>query len=499
MRLVADLWKPTDKQAEAFEAAKQYRYLLYGGARGGGKSRFLRWALLAMLIRWANPKHGGHTGVRVGLFCEDYPTLKDRQITKIRAEFPTELGELKATQDEGHGFFLHPEYGGGAILLRNLDEPAKYQSAEFAAIAVEELTKNRLETFNILRASLRWPGIPDTKFIAATNPGGAGHLWVKQYWIDRDYPAELASKAEEFRFVQALPSDNPHLPDEYWQELRSQPTHIRKAWLEGSWDVFEGQAFDEWNAAVHVVDWDVPDGWTWFAGMDWGFREPSVIVLMALGPDKSVICRKEWVFRQTTPYDCGLRFGRGLSHYPLPEWIAGDSSMWAVTDGGPTYAEEFQRGLNEALHPRTVSLIAAPKGPGSRHARVMLMHKALAYKITPGKDLPDRTQLPQVRFHRDCKYLIGSIPSLPVDKNDSEDIDTHAEDHGFDAMTYAMLVRFPPAPRRTELIPQDIHPGFIPGTLERRSRIRNEETELQESIKTLAAQGQGRRGRYRRV
>src|SRR5690606_34283710 len=118
---------------------------------------------------------------------ETYPELKDRQISKIQMEFPGWLGELKDTKADGFGFFLHEEFGGGAILLRNLDKPDKYQGAEFAAIAVDELTKTTYTTFNFLRGSLRWPGMTQTPFIAATNPGGIGHLWVKRLWIDGDF------------------------------------------------------------------------------------------------------------------------------------------------------------------------------------------------------------------------------------------------------------------------------------------------------------------------
>jgi len=59
----------------------------------------------------------------VGLFCEDYPTLRDRQLSKIKYEFPRWLGRMKDTQEEGLVFQLKDEYGGGFIALRNLDDP----------------------------------------------------------------------------------------------------------------------------------------------------------------------------------------------------------------------------------------------------------------------------------------------------------------------------------------------------------------------------------------
>jgi len=240
----------TERQLEAKQALKDgARYLLYGGARGGGKSRFLRWILVNLLLRWY--KTLGLKNVRVGLFCEDYPALYDRQLSKVEVEFPEEMGKFNREHKE---FRLSPAYGSGVICFRNLDDPSKYMSAEFAAVAVDELTKNLIDVFNILRGSLRWPGIDDVRFLAASNPGEKGHLWVKQLFIDRIFPPELEPYADQFAYVKALPTDNPYNADSYIEMLKGLPPKTRKAWLEGNWDVFEGQVFEEWDAEVHVLE-----------------------------------------------------------------------------------------------------------------------------------------------------------------------------------------------------------------------------------------------------
>ena len=163
-----DLINPEPRQLEFLQALDKYKYLLYGGAKGGGKSYILRWSLIKLLAKWAE---AGHKKVRVGLFCEDYPSLKDRQITKIQSEFPRWLGTLSDSSIEGMSYVLRPQFGGGVIALRNLDDPSKYASSEFAAAAVDELTKNKRAVFDQLRSIIRWPGIENTKFLAGTNPG----------------------------------------------------------------------------------------------------------------------------------------------------------------------------------------------------------------------------------------------------------------------------------------------------------------------------------------
>ena len=177
----------TEKQLEATKITDKYKFLLYGGAMGGGKSYWLRWILLRFLLK----KYGEtkQKGIRVGLFCEDYPSLKDRHLSKIKFEFPDWLGELKSGDNE---FQLKKEYGSGVIAFRNLDDVSKYQSSEFAAIGIDEITKNLKEVFDYLRTRLRWPGIKDVRFMAATNPGGIGHAWVKKLWMDKEYePGEM--------------------------------------------------------------------------------------------------------------------------------------------------------------------------------------------------------------------------------------------------------------------------------------------------------------------
>lgn len=121
------------RQLEAYKKLFEddTKYLLYGGAAGGGKSYFLRWAAAALGMYYSQKY--GIKGVPIGLFSADYPTLKDRQVKMIKREFPDWLGTIKETRDEGYVFIAEDKWGGWHIMLRNLDDPAKYKSVEFAA------------------------------------------------------------------------------------------------------------------------------------------------------------------------------------------------------------------------------------------------------------------------------------------------------------------------------------------------------------------------------
>lgn len=233
------------KQKEAQLASKRFKFTLFGGSVGSGKSRWLRWMMVFWLMEyWAKYQI---KGVRAGLFCEDYPALEDRHLSKVKFEFPDWLGTYN---QQRHEFTLKPEYGSGIIAFRNLDDPQKYLSVEFAVMGVDEINRNPKTVFDMLRSRLRWPGIKDVKFLAGCNP--LGEAWVKNLWVKRLFPPE-EKEQYEFVFVPALPTDNPHLDQSYYTALESLPETQRKAYLEGNWDAFD-EGMDEKGYLRLVTD-----------------------------------------------------------------------------------------------------------------------------------------------------------------------------------------------------------------------------------------------------
>ena len=282
------------KQIEALNASKRFKFVLFGGSVGSGKSYWLRWSCVYWLIKY-HQKYG-FKGVRAGLFCEDYPALNDRHLTKIKFEFPEWLGKYNQQRNE---FTLTESLGGGIIAFRNLDDPSKYLSVEFAVIAIDEVNRNPKSTFDMLRSRHRWPGIPDVKFIAGCNP--LGEAWVKNMWVKRLFPS-TEKEQYEFVFVPALPTDNPHLPDEYYKSLESLPENQRKAYLEGDWDAFD-EEMDE-KGYVRLVNDREFQSVQVHGGEHTGYRILGVDP--AAGGDNSAIVLKsgnlqEIVFNQKMP------------------------------------------------------------------------------------------------------------------------------------------------------------------------------------------------------
>ena len=221
-----------------------------------------------------------------------------------------------------------------------------------------------------------------------------------------------------------------------------------------------GLAFPEWRDTDHVLaSFTVPAHWELGAGLDWGYWQPSAFVLTATGEEGQTVALAERRWVQQDGYAIGRDVGRlavGLDR-PL-RLIAADASIWGVDakKGFPNQAEEIQAGITAAWKEAGKEgsppwLAAVPKSGDSRRMRASLLHKYLT--IPAGHP-------PRLRFLNVCGHCISTIPKLPPDPKDSEDVDTKSDDHFYDALTYFLLSRPPLADAPVEPKVRDRHPGI---------------------------------------
>jgi phage terminase large subunit len=409
---------PSERQRQFLETIQQKRFVLYGGAMGGGKSYILRWWLVHYLVTLAQE---GVANAQAGLFCEDYPSLYDRQISKIRFEFPAEIGELR--QGVTRDFVLRPEWGGGRIALRNLDDPSKYQSAEFAAIAVDELTKNEREVFDFLRTRLRWPGVARPRFAGATNPGGIGHGWVKALWVDRKFPLELEPLAGEFAFVPARAEDNPYLTQSYYEELKTLPAELAKAYAEGRWDIFAGQYFDVFNPSRHVVRAEamrLEDWWPRWVSIDYGFAHDAAVYWHCYDGNR-VYTYRELVENRLTPRELAFK---------VAERSAGEKidAIYLSHDAFARRTDEHTAALQMTDIFRARELPSPAPADTDRKGGWLLMYQFL-------RDA-------KWQIADNCTRLIATLPVLVRDDKDVEDVAKMEGDDPADAARYGLKGRF---------------------------------------------------------
>lgn len=425
----------TEKQKYATKVADSHRFTLYGGAAGGGKSYWLRWYTVRWLIKMSQ-KHQIQ-GLVAGLFCEDYPSLKDRHISKMANEFPDWMGTLSESSIYGLSFKLDPSLGGGILALRNLDDASKYFSSEFGLIAVDELTKNQRETFDFLRMRLRWPRLPDTKFIAGTNPGEIGHEWVKKLWVDKIFD-EYEQEKEEFAYVPATVDDNKqNIDPSYVRALDSLPPQLREAYRHGNWNIFKGQFFSEFSPEQHIVkranEFKIPDGWLKGISIDISGRNGITSAhWYAIDYDGNVWCYREYYSTGLDSDQHALNIAELCKEkdsagefigWENIRYIVMDNSAWDKLGYPETTIEVYQRKWNEVDMP-VISVIPSSKN------RVMgwdFVHQHLRW---------DDQVKPKLKIFESCPNMIRTLPSLICDDKVVGDINTRGEDHAADDLRY---------------------------------------------------------------
>ena len=218
------LEKPNPRQKEFLLA--QSRFVAYGGARGGGKSWAVRQkAKLAALY---------YPGIRMLLLRRSYPELRENHILPLQSE-------LKgiARWKEGEKSFVFP--GGSRLKFGYCDNDGdvlRYQGQEYDLIFMDEATQFTEYQFGVLTACLRGANNFPKRMYLTCNPGGVGHQWVKRLFVDRQYkPAENPA---DYTFIPARVYDNKVLMKRdpgYAAMLEQLEPDLKRAWLEGDWDL----------------------------------------------------------------------------------------------------------------------------------------------------------------------------------------------------------------------------------------------------------------------
>ena len=415
------------------------RDVLYGGAAGGGKS----FALLADPLRYCH--NANHRGLLLRRTLDELTELIDKYRQLYTKAFPgAKFRESKSTWHFPSGATIWFTY-----LDRDKDV-TRFQGQAFNWIGIDEITQYPTPyVWDYLRSRLRStdPELQENLYMRCTaNPGGVGGWWVKKMYIEgtpenKAFPAfdidtrktfvwpsghEKAGQPLFFRkFVPARLTDNPHLmaDGQYEAMLRSLPDVERKRLLEGDWDVAEGAAFPEFSRTKHVVEpFDLPTNWPRIRAADYGYSAPSCVLWGAIDWDNNIWVYRELYAKHLTAEQLADRILEAEQIDPLPHYTVLDSSCWNKTGFGPSIAEVMMRqGVRWTPSDR------------NRIQGKMEIHRRLA-------DDP-YTKEPRVRFFSTCQNIVKQVAGIPLSKTNSEDVDTKAEDHAYDALRYMMMTR----------------------------------------------------------
>lgn len=412
--------------------------VFYGGARGGGKS----YAMLIDPLRYCTkPTH------RALLLRRTMPELRDL-IEHSRRLYSQAFPGAKFKEQEKEWRFpsgARIEFG----YAENMADVLRYQGQSYSWIGVDELPQYPTpDVWNFLRSSLRSvdPEVP-TYMRATGNPGNVGSAWVREMFIDREewgkpfyeeVETPVGKKYISRRFIPAKLTDNPSLmkTDNYLITLSSLPEVQRKQFLEGNWDVFDNAAFPEFNRKTHVIEpFDMPNAWVRFRACDWGYSSNACVLWFAVDFDNNLYVYREFYTRQLTADVFARQVLNMEGGDPNLRYGILDSSVWQQRgDVGPSIAETM---IKEGCQWRR-----SDRSAGSRKSGKLEIHRRLALRDTGVEDDNGAMiKAPSIKIFSTCKNLIRTLPQLPLDENDPEDVDTDAEDHAYDALRYGCMSR----------------------------------------------------------
>lgn len=425
--------------------------LLYGGAAGGGKSKATVMEALQLCLE--NP------GTYAYCFRKTYPELKDTLIKEAQSSYPEAIGKYNSTN---HDYIL---YNGSRICFRycrNMLDAVRYAGAEIHWLFMDELTHFPKEVYDFLKTRVRAAvslGIKP-KIRCTSNPGGVGHGWVKDYFIDSFEPFKIHKKeiysptlrktqVKKLQYIPAYATDNPHLTEDYIFELEQKPEALRKALLEGSWDSFDGQVFLEFRdnkdgymdrKYTHVIEpFPIPKSWRRFRTFDFGYSKPFSVGWYALDNDGRL-------YRYRELYGCTEQPNTGVKWHPeqiakkvkeMEDKYEKGNYVMGIADPsifdksrGESIAETFEK-----------AGIYFEKADNERIAGKMQCHYRLAF-CNEG--------LPMFYCFSSCKSFIRTMPNLVYSATDVEDIDSDCEDHIYDEWRYLCMSN-PIAPRKNSI------------------------------------------------
>lgn len=444
------------RQGEAFLSPA--REILFGGGAGGGKSHLMRVAAIAWCYEIS--------GLQVYLFRRVSPDLWKTHMEGPQG-FPALLaswvdaGKVSINYSKGEITFAN----GSKIFLCHCQyekDVYKYQGPEFHVLMVDELTHFSEFQYRYLRSRVRMAGVQLSeryqglfpRVLASSNPGNIGHNWVKEMFVSPQPPMTIwqpEDVAFSRQFIPSLLTDNPSVnPEEYRKTLEGLGNpELVKAMLQGSWDIVAGGMFDDvWNPDIHVVEpFEIPKTWRIDRSFDWGSSKPFSVQWWAesdgtesdagIVPRGTLFLANEWYGWNGKPNE-GCRMlasevAKGIVERE-EEWGwrgrvkpgPADPSIFA-TENGMCIANDMLR-LPDGSGGVSWERADNERKPGWERLRKLL--KA---------SLADHMEEPGLFVFNRCRHFIRTVPVLPRDERDPDDVDSDAEDHEGDAARYKAM------------------------------------------------------------
>src|SRR2546427_463277 len=455
----SDYYSAFPRQKEFHESKAKYR--LFGGAAGPGKTKALLWEAIRQALEVA--------GCDTLLLRRTYPELESSLLTYFRRDVPRAL--YKSYNESKHVVTWKNGSTTRFGYCRNENDVYQYQGAEFLFIGIDELTHFTLKQWQFLTSRNRCP-IPGSRpcMAGATNPGNIGHAWVKALWVDQAPPPGFERPERyhprDYQFIRARLDDNPIYANdaEYRRTLEALPEHLRRAFLEGDWNVFAGQYFDVFDYGRHTArpeELRLEPWWPRWISIDWGFQHPSAVYWHCAVPAQFPPRVIPSEARNPGRYDASCPDPSVASRFERAE-------STTPRDDNPCRIVTYREFLQSGLSPRMLAQAIAERSGRERISEVFLSPDAFAHRTSEASiaeqlgDVLVANGLPRPApadddrvggwqwmysmlqsnswlISDDCPELIECLPQLVTDEARGEDIRKVDGDDAADAARYGLV------------------------------------------------------------
>lgn len=283
-----------------FEPVGRSAELVVAGPAGTGKTRGL--------LEYVHKLALQHPGMRVLLLRQTLRALTASALVTYR-ESVLDPRDRVTWYGGSSERTAHYQYANGSeIVVGGLDNPEKVMSTEYDLIYVVEATQITEQAWELCSSRVRWGRLPWQQVIGDCNPDRPTH-WLR-----------ARANAGRTVMLTSAHEDNPRLyghdgsltpyGDAYLARLGNLTGVRRRRLLDGVWAAAEGQVYEAWNPALHVVTradvaaWaggddigpdGVPRSWPRYWSLDFGYTNPFVGQCWALDPDGRLLLYREVV------------------------------------------------------------------------------------------------------------------------------------------------------------------------------------------------------------
>jgi len=246
---------------------------------------------------------------------------------------------------------------------------------------------------------------------------------------------------------------------------------LRKAWIEGDWNIVAGAFFNCWSNALILRPCAFPDWWTRFMSGDWGSAKPFSFGWWAIAGDdfwtpdnlhipKGALVRYREYYGCTDPLkspNVGMKLPAEEVGAKILQFEKGELINYRVidpaafsSDGGPSIAERLYTGSASTLAFRRADN-ARVAGKGAMGGWDQMRSRMIG-----------ENGRPMIFTFDTCRDSIRTIPVLQHDENRVEDVNSDMEDHAGDDWRYACMSRPYVRPKpQAEVGPRFLGQGMI--------------------------------------